>query len=95
MSRINPVNRADLDTEMEVIMAAGDEVMGFTSNDALVMAHKPEMLKAVLGMVQAIYQAGSVPLDLKNGCRDDQQCRRLPVLPSTHTVRRYERRHFG
>jgi len=65
MSRINPVNRADLDTEMEAIMAAGDEVMGFTSNDALVMAHKPEMLKAVLGMVQAIYQAGSVPLDLK------------------------------
>jgi len=65
MSRVTPVNRADLDDEMQAIMTAGEEIMGFTSNDALVMAHKPEMLKAMLGLVQAVYQPGSVSLDLK------------------------------
>lgn len=65
MSRIAPKPRESLDAEMQAIMAAGDEIMGFTSNDALVMAHKPAMLKAMLGLVQAVYQPGSVPLDLK------------------------------
>jgi len=65
MSRIKPVNREGLDPEMQAIMAAGDEIMGFSSNDSLVMAHKPAMLKAMLGLVQAVYSPGSVPLDLK------------------------------
>lgn len=65
MSRVAPVKREDLDAEMQAVMAAGDEIMGFTSNDALVMAHKPAMLKAMLGLVQAVYQPGRVSLDLK------------------------------
>ncbi len=65
MARITPVNIPDLDTEMQHVIAAGEDIMGFSSNDALLMAHKPEMLKAMLGMVQAVYQSGSVPLDLK------------------------------
>lgn len=39
--------------------------MGFTSNDSLLMAHQPELLKAMLGLVQATYQSGSVTLSLK------------------------------
>lgn len=39
--------------------------MGFSSNDALLMAHKPELLKAMLAMVQATYQTGSLTLELK------------------------------
>jgi len=65
MSRIEPIARADLDGEMQAILDAGDQIMGFTSNDGLIMAHKPDMLKSMLSMVQAIYQAGSVPIDLK------------------------------
>jgi len=65
MSRITPIKLEELDTEMQAIMAETDKVMGFTPNDALVMAHKPDMFKAVGGMVRAVYQAGSVPLDLK------------------------------
>jgi len=65
MSRVNPRALESLDPELQAIMAAGEEIMGFTSNDSLVMAHKPAMLKAMLGLVQAVYQPGAIPLDLK------------------------------
>lgn len=65
MSRIAAINIDNLDPETQAILAAGEKVMGFSSNDALVMAHKPAMLKAMLAMVQAIYSSGSVPLNLK------------------------------
>lgn len=65
MSRISPLNRDDLSPDLQAIMQKGDEIMGFTSNDALIMAYKPDMLKAMLGLVQSVYQPGTVPLDLK------------------------------
>ena len=65
MSRIEPVAVKDLDPEMQAIMAAGNEIMGFTSNDSLIMAHKPALLKAMLSLVQAVYQPGAISLDLK------------------------------
>lgn len=65
MSRLQPLSREALDPELQAVMTAGDEIMGFTSNDALLMAYKPDMLKAVLGLVQAIYQPGSISLELK------------------------------
>ncbi len=65
MSRVAPKTIEDLDDEMQAIMQAGDKIMGFTSNDALVMAHRPAMLKAMLGLVQASYADGAVPLELK------------------------------
>ena len=65
MSRIAPKALNELDDELQAIMAAGEDIMGFTSNDSLIMAHKPAVLKAMLGLVQAVYQPGSVPLDLK------------------------------
>ena len=65
MSRIDTLTLEDLDQEMQAVMASGEDIMGFTSNDALMMAHKPAMLKAMLGLVQAVYQAGSVSLEMK------------------------------
>jgi len=65
MSRVPPKSREELSPELQAIMDAGDQIMGFTSNDALVMAYKPDMLKAMLGLVQSVYQPGSIPLDLK------------------------------
>ncbi len=65
MSRVDPIKRENLDPEMQAIMNAGDEIMGFTSNDALIMAYKPDLLKAMLGLVQSVYQPGTIPLDLK------------------------------
>jgi len=63
--RLEPVNIDELDFDTKAVLAKGNEVMGFSSNDALVMAHKPEVLKATLGLVQSVYQEGSVPLGLK------------------------------
>jgi len=63
--RVEPVNFSELDAQTQEVLAKGDELMGFSSNDALVMAHKPAMLNATLGLVQAVYQPGSVPLSLK------------------------------
>ncbi len=65
MARLAPVELSDLDTEMQGVIAAGEQIMGFSSNDAMVMAHKPAVLKAMLGLVQAVYQPGSVSLELK------------------------------
>jgi len=63
--RLDPVNPNTLDDDTQQVLAKGDEVMGFTSNDAMVMAHKPDILKATFGLVQAVYKPGSIPLDLK------------------------------
>jgi len=38
MSRVPPKSREELSPELQAIMDAGDQIMGFTSNDALVMA---------------------------------------------------------
>ena len=65
MSRVNPTQMSSLSDELKAIMQAGEKIMGFTSNDALVMAHKPAILKAMLGLVQAVYAEGTVPLSLK------------------------------
>lgn len=39
--------------------------MGFTSNDALLMARKPAILNAMLGLINACYEEGEVTLELK------------------------------
>ena len=70
MSRIEPVAVKDLNPEMQAIMAAGNEIMGFTSSDSLIMAHKPALLKAMLSLVQAVYQPGAISLDLKGASKN-------------------------
>jgi uncharacterized peroxidase-related enzyme len=65
MSRLPTVDEAQLDPEIQSILAAGEEIMGFSANDALLMAHHPALLKAMLALVQAVYSPGRVPLALK------------------------------
>lgn len=47
------------------MLVAGEKFMGFMPNDALVMAHLPQMLPAFLGLLGAIYGHGSVEPGLK------------------------------
>lgn len=65
MSRIKALSFEELTPELQGIMQAGESIMGFMPNDGLIMARKPAMLKAMLEMVQAIYQQGEVSLELK------------------------------
>lgn len=65
MSRLPPLNIAELDPELQAVMSVTEEMMGFTPNDGLIMARHPALLKAVLALVQAVYQSGSVPIALK------------------------------
>ncbi|MCB1663786.1 MAG: carboxymuconolactone decarboxylase family protein [Candidatus Competibacteraceae bacterium] len=65
MSRIAPLVLEELETDLQEIMAVGKDIMGFTPNDGLVMARKPVLLKAMLNLVEAVYQPGSVPMELK------------------------------
>ncbi len=65
MSRISPAEFSSLDPQTQAVINAGEQIMGFSSNDALVMAHKPAILNAMLGLVQAVYQEGRISIALK------------------------------
>ena len=65
MSRIVPLKYEQLDAELQATMSAGEQIMGFTPNDGLIMARKPALLNAMLGLVQAVYEPGTVSIELK------------------------------
>jgi uncharacterized peroxidase-related enzyme len=65
MSRIATKNIADLSQELQNVMSKGSDLMGFTPNNGLIMAHKPQTLSAFWGLVQAIYQPGALPAETK------------------------------
>lgn len=65
MSRLEPLVLQELDSDLQDIISSGREIMGFTPNDGLIMARNPALLKAMLSLVQAVYQPGSVPVELK------------------------------
>jgi uncharacterized peroxidase-related enzyme len=65
MSRIATKNTNDLPIEVQEVIKVSAQLMGFTSNDALIMAHKPRTLSAFLGLVQVIYQSGTLPKSIK------------------------------
>ena len=65
MSRIAPLTFEDLDAELQPLMSAGNEMMGFMPNDGLIMARKPAVLRAMHGLLESIYVPGSVPIELK------------------------------
>ena len=50
MSRIAPLTFEDLDAELQPLMSAGNEMMGFMPNDGLIMARKPAVLRAMQGL---------------------------------------------
>ena len=51
--------------ELSAVFAAGEQLMGFLPNDGLLMAHRPPILRAFLGLVQQIYAPGEVDDGLK------------------------------
>lgn len=65
MSRLPPLALEDLDAETSDLIANAETLMGFVPNDALVMARHPQLLKAMWGLVAAIYGPGEVENGLK------------------------------
>ena len=65
MSRLEPLSLAELPKDLQAIMLAGEDIMGFTPNDGLIMARKPEMLNSILSLVQALYKPGALPTEIK------------------------------
>lgn len=65
MSRITTKNIADLSQDLQEVMSKCSDLMGFTPNDGLIMAHKPQTLTAFWGLVQAIYQPGALHAQTK------------------------------
>ena len=65
MPRLAPLPLADIPADLAETMRAGEALMGFTPNDALTMARNPALLRAMFGLVQAIYGPSRLPSDLK------------------------------
>ena len=65
MSRIPPVPDRQLTEAQREIVAAAEQLMGFVSNDTLVMARNPALTRAFGQLVAAIYAPGKVDAGLK------------------------------
>lgn len=65
MTRLAPLNPEDVPEAAKPLMEFGAQLMGFTSNDALIMARHPALLKASADMVGALYAGGTVEPGLK------------------------------
>lgn len=65
MSRISPLTVEQLAPPARGALAAAEELMGFTANDALILARNPALMQAVSALVQAVYAPGEVPNPLK------------------------------
>ncbi len=65
MSRVLPKVLNELPSDLRDVMQKGSEIMGFTPNDGLIMAYKPKMLKAFLGLVESIYEPGALATEVK------------------------------
>lgn len=65
MSRLSPLPMEALDAETRDMIAFAEDLMGFVPNDSLVMARRPALLKAMAGLVGAIYGPGEVDAGLK------------------------------
>jgi len=64
MSRIQPIDQHNT-VALADIFEAGEKIMGFVPNDGLIMGHRPDILRAFLGLVKAIYAPGAVSDGLK------------------------------
>ncbi|MBT8446375.1 MAG: carboxymuconolactone decarboxylase [Gammaproteobacteria bacterium] len=65
MARIPPLDIAEVAADLRPAIEAGEALLGFLSNDALIMARNPALLRGVLHMVQAVYAPGRVEPALK------------------------------
>lgn len=66
MSRIPPRNRSDV-PELEEHFASLEERMGFLPTSMLVMAHRPDLVKALSALAQVVYDpAAKTSIQLRN-----------------------------
>ena len=65
MTRLKPLSLDQVDPETRTMIENADALMGFVSNDALVMARHPALTKAMWGLVAAVYGPGEVDNGLK------------------------------
>ena len=65
MSRIPPLSKDDLAPEEKAALGRAEALMGFTANDALIMARNPPLTHAFSALVQAVYAPGEVSDALK------------------------------
>jgi uncharacterized peroxidase-related enzyme len=65
MSRVTPLNLAEVDPETAEMVGNAERLMGFVPNDALVMARQPKTLRAMWDLVASIYGPGDVDPGLK------------------------------
>lgn len=65
MTRITPLTIDQLPQATRDSLSYAEELMGFTPNDVLTMAHWPELLAAMQQLVAVIYKAGALDGTLK------------------------------
>ncbi|MDD9842073.1 MAG: carboxymuconolactone decarboxylase family protein [Alphaproteobacteria bacterium] len=66
MSRIAPLEPKNLTADMANLMNQATHFMGFTPNDALIMARLPALAEAVNDMLAALYGPnGKLPIEIK------------------------------
>jgi len=65
MSRLDPIAREDLPEDTRTLLEFGEEMMGFTPNDALIMGRNPALFKATTALVGAVYGQGTLDPGLK------------------------------
>ncbi len=65
MTRLPAVEMASLDEETLAGLKAGEQLLGFTPNDGLLMAHNRPLMQSFLQLVQTIYAPGEVSPELK------------------------------
>ena len=65
MSRVAPLEADSLDAQSRAQIEFAERLMGFRPNDALVMARRPALLKAMGALVDAAYGEGRVDAGLK------------------------------
>ena len=80
MSRITPLTQNELAPQEQEALRRAEELMGFTANDALIMARNPSLMHAFSALVAAVYAPGEVSDALK---------RMLALLTSTAAGCRY------
>lgn len=84
MSRIEPLQSADIPDAVRPILEFSQQIMGFTANDVLTMARWPELLQAMQPMVAVIYGPGRL---------DDGLKRLIGLVASTASGCRYCQAH--
>lgn len=65
MSRLKPANIASLSADAQDMIKMCEQMMGFTPNDALIMARNPALLSASAALVGAVYGQGTLDPGLK------------------------------